>query len=70
MMKQYMGLRFKTSQNEAKLVIIFKWVENKVGSGFKIQPSQEWSYKWFSRSNKSRLKLKWSTSTNEYIMNL
>ena len=48
MMKQYMGLRFKTSQNEAKLVIIFKWVENKVGSGFKIRPSQEWSYKWFS----------------------
>ena len=32
-------------KNEAKMVVIFKWVQNEVKSGFKIQPSQEWSYK-------------------------
>ena len=63
-------------KNEATMVfvwlktIIFKRVRIEVRSGFNIQPSQEWSYKWFSRSNESRLKLKWSTSTNEYRMNL
>ena len=45
-------------KNEAKMVVIFKWVQNEVRSGFKIQPSQEWIYKWFSRSNESRLKFK------------
>ena len=70
MMKQYKVLRFKRVKNEAKMIVIFKRVRIEVRSGFNIQPSQEWSYKWFSRSNESRLKLKWSTFTNEYRMNL
>ena len=70
MMKQYKVLRFKRVKNEAKMVVIFKRVRIEVRSGFKIQPSQEWSYKWFSRSNESILKLKWSTCTNEYRLNL
>ena len=70
MMKQYKVLRFKRVKNEAKMVFIFKRVRIKVRSGFKIQPSQEWRYKWFSWSNESRLKLKCSTCTNKYRMNL
>ena len=70
MMKQYMVLRFKRVKNEAKMIVIFKRVRIEVRIGFNIQPSQEWSYKWFSSSNESRLKLKWSTFTNEYRMNL
>ena len=70
MMKQYKVLRFNRVKNEAKMIVIFKRVRIEVRSGFNIQPSQEWSYKWFSRSNKSRLKLKWYTFTNEYRMNL
>ena len=62
------GLRLKRVKNEAKMVVIFKRVRTEVRSGFNIQSSQEWSYKWFS--NESRLKLKWSTFTNEYRMNL
>ena len=48
MMKQYKVLRFKRVKNEAKMVVIFKRVRIEVRSGFNIQPSQEWSYKWFS----------------------
>ena len=70
MMKQYKVLRFKRVKNEAKMVVIFKRVRIEVRSGFKIQPSQEWNYKWFSRSNESILKLKWFTCTNEYRLNL
>ena len=70
MMKQYKVLRFKRVKNEAKMVLIFKQVRILVRNSFEIQPSQEWSYKWFSRSNGSTLKLKWSTFTNEYRMNL
>ena len=48
MMKQYKVLRFKRVKNEAKMVVIFKRVRIEVRSSFNIQPSQEWSYKWFS----------------------
>ena len=48
MMKQYKVLRFKRVKNEAKMVVIFKRVRIEFRSGFNIQPSQEWSYKWFS----------------------
>ena len=48
MMKQYKVLRFKRVKNEAKMIVIFKRVRIEVRSGFNIQPSQEWSYKWFS----------------------
>ena len=51
------------------MVFIFKQVKIEVISGFKIQQSQEWSYKWFSCSNESRMKLKWFSCTNEYRMN-
>ena len=54
------GFKFKRVKNEAKMVVIFKRARIEVRSGFKIQPSQEWSYKWFSWSNESRLKFKWS----------
>ena len=47
MMKQYKVLRFKRVKNEAKMVVIFKRVRIEVRSSFNIQPSQEWSYKWF-----------------------
>ena len=53
-----MVLRFKRVKNEAKMVVIFKRVKIEVINGFKIQPSQEWSYNWVSRSNESRMKLK------------
>ena len=53
-----MVLRFKRVKNEAKMVVIFKRVKIEVINGFKIQPSQEWSYNWVSRSNESRIKLK------------
>ena len=58
MIKQSMVLRFKRVKNEAKMVVIFKRVKIEVINGFKIQRSQEWSYNWFSRSNKLRMKLK------------
>ena len=45
MMKQYMVLRFNRVKNEAKMVVIFKRVKIEVISRFKIQPSQEKSYK-------------------------
>ena len=48
MMKQYKVLRFKRVKNEAKMIVIFKRVRIEVRSGFNIQSSQEWSYKWFS----------------------
>ena len=44
-MKQYKVLRFKRVKNEAKMVVIFKRVRIEVRSGFKIQLSQERSYK-------------------------
>ena len=59
MIKQFMVLRFKRVKNEAKMVVIFKGVKIEVINGFKIQPSQEWSYNWVSRSNESiQMKLK------------
>ena len=70
MIKQSMVLRFKRVKNEAKMVVIFKGVKIEVINGFKIQPSQEWSYNWVSRSNESRMKLKKFSCTNEYRMNL
>ena len=70
MKKQCKILRFKWAKNEDKMVFIFKQVKIEVISGFKIQQSQEWSYKWFSCTNESRMKLKWFSCTNEYIMNL
>ena len=48
MMKQYKVLRFKRVKNEAKMIVIFKRVRIEVRSGFNIQSSQEWRYKWFS----------------------
>ena len=71
MMKQYKVLRFKRVKNEAKEWMSYSIrVRIEFRSGFNIQPSEERSYKWWSRSNDSRLKLKWSTFTNEYRMNL
>ena len=48
MMKQYKVLRFKRVKNEAKMIVIFKRVRIEVRTGFNIQSSQEWRYKWFS----------------------
>ena len=48
MMNQYKVLRFKWVKNEAKIVVIFKRVRIEFRSSFNIQPSQEWTYKWFS----------------------
>ena len=52
MIKQSMILKFKRVKNEAKMVVIFKQVNIEFINIFKIQPSQEWSYNWFSLSNK------------------
>ena len=41
------------------MIVIFKRVRIEVRSGFNIQSSQEWRYKWFSSSNElGALKLK------------
>ena len=56
-MKLDLVLRFKWVKNLAKVVFIFKRVNNEVIRGFKVQMSQKWSCKGFLGSNDWRMKL-------------
>ena len=47
MMKQYIVLRFKRVKMKLKWLSYSNEYKMKLECGFKIQPSEEWIYKWY-----------------------